>query len=445
MKSPQKSAGWLAQGLHAAAVGVLVLLPFHAVISTWAGTSLGYYLWFKSWKELLIGAMIFGSLYLLASDRGLGSVIFRRKINMLIIAYGLLHILTAIVFEAPPQAALVGILMNLRFLVFFGLVQIAAYYMPSHWNEHRLVRYIGWPAVIVVGFGFLQLTVLPDDFLRHFGYGPDTIQPFMTIDQKSDLIRVNSTLRGPNPLGAYLILPISMLVYWLVKRRNWLIAAGLTATGLILLASHSRSAMLGASVAGAVICLLQLPRKQLGRLVFIVVPLAVLGLVGAFLLRDTYLIQNTLFHTDENSPSSVSSNALHWQASSQAVIDIINNPLGQGPGTAGPASFYTDSSLKLAENYYLQIGQEVGVIGMVIFLAINVLIVAQLLRRSRQFWPAVLLASFAGIVIVNLFLHGWADDTLGVVWWGAAGATCSGAAAASVNNMKKAAAKPRPA
>src|SRR5437879_949183 len=95
-------------------------------------------------------------------------------------------------------------------------------------------RLLVWPAVAVVVVGLLQAFVLPLDFLRHFGYSSATIFPYETINHNSQYIRVMSTLRGANPLGAYLILPISgLLVLMTVGKRSWrrgLLLAGAVVT-----------------------------------------------------------------------------------------------------------------------------------------------------------------------------------------------------------------------
>jgi len=66
-------------------------------------------------------------------------------------------------------------------------------------------------ALIVAVFAILQVFVLPKDFLIYLGYGENTIQPYLTVDQNQDFIRINSTLRGPNPLGAYAVIVLSIL------------------------------------------------------------------------------------------------------------------------------------------------------------------------------------------------------------------------------------------
>ncbi|HSH18546.1 MAG TPA: hypothetical protein VK978_04110, partial [Candidatus Saccharimonadales bacterium] len=140
--------------------------------------------------------------------------------------------------------------------------------------------------------------------------------------------------------------------------------------------------------------------------------------------------QNIFFHTNEHSRSAESSNAGHVAAVRNGSADMVQAPLGSGTGTAGPASVYNQAPARIAENYYIQIGQEVGVLGLALFLAINVLVVRRLwaLRQSSTL-AVVLLASFLGITIINLLMHAWTDDTLAYLWWGFAGAAVGNSAA----------------
>jgi hypothetical protein len=127
-----------------------------------------------------------------------------------------------------------------------------------------------------------------------------------------------------------------------------------------------------------------------------------------------------LFHTDEHSLSSDSSNFDRLGHLKNGLKDIAHEPWGGGPGTAGPASVRNPERTRLAENYYLQIGQEVGVVGLLIFISINILVAAALFKQSGALSLA-LFASLIGLTIVNMLSHAWGDDTLGLLWWGLAG------------------------
>ena len=132
-------------------------------------------------------------------------------------------------------------------------------------------------------------------------------------------------------------------------------------------------------------------------------------------------VRLAVFHSSPGDSSlTEGSNDKHWEATAQGIQDVVRHPWGSGPGSAGPASFYNSAGTDLSENYYVQIAQEVGLIGLGLFIAINVLVVRSIVRRSGIL-PAALVASFAGISLINLLLHGWADDPLSLTWWALAG------------------------
>jgi O-antigen ligase len=104
-----------------------------------------------------------------------------------------------------------------------------------------------------------------------------------------------------------------------------------------------------------------------------------------------------------------------------AVDDIVSHPQGGGVGTAGPADFYNPGIARIAENYFLQIGQEAGIIGMALFIAICLFVGGLLYKLRAEPLAMALFVSLIGITFVNLLSHAWTDDTLAYIWWGLAG------------------------
>jgi O-antigen ligase len=272
-------------------------------------------------------------------------------------------------------------------------------------------------------FGLCQL-LLPIGFLAHFGYGPQTIPAYQTVDNKLDYQRIQSTLRGANPLGAYLVVIIGLVAARLRARalsRRWVLSGWLVLSVICLWFTYSRSAYLGVMLALGVVAVLNLPRHHWRRLAMVAATGLVLVVLGVVSLRNNNIVQNSLFHSDETSRSALSSNSKRASALQQGLSEVVHEPLGRGPGTAGPASTRNTHPARIAEDYYLQIGQEVGWIGLALFLAI-VVMTGKLLWRQRHDWLARgLLASLVGLSLVNLLSHAWADDTLGLLWGGLAG------------------------
>jgi chromate transport protein ChrA len=76
---------------------------------------------------------------------------------------------------------------------------------------------------------------------------------------------------------------------------------------------------------------------------------------------------------------------------------------------------------RISENYYLQIGQEVGWLGLGLFVAIVIMVGHSLWRLRHELLARTLFVSLIGISVVALVQHVWVDDTLALLWWGFAG------------------------
>lgn len=413
----------LVNGLALLYIGVICLLPFHAFFTTWIGSSVGYLDVWRIWKELII----VGSVPLVCW------LVWRNKITpkdpwpvWLIVAYMVLTVglgLVALaVHRVNTEALIYGLLANLRFVGFFLLVAVIA--VQTDVLRRHVTSVVLWGGLAVVTFGLLQIVVLPYDFLAQFGYGPDTIPAYHMVDNKLNYLRIQSTLRGPNPLGAYLLIIATLsVVYWRARlpRMSWRLMAYSIGVLIVLLFSYSRSAYLGL-LCSVLVVLIVMAKPHHRRYMVLGLGLVLTLFVGLFfVLRNNDVVQNTLFHTDESSRSAQSSNMARGEAMTNGLRDVLYEPLGRGPGTAGPASARNVYPARIAENYYIQIAQEVGWSGLALFLAINIYTGWLLWLRRKDTLVLALFASLIGITVVNMVSHGWADDTLGLLWWGLAG------------------------
>ncbi len=441
------------------ATAMMALLPFHAFLTVWASSLVGHYTAMRLWKEFLLAGLVIGCamLYLLPARHarmpglsGLsgtpGLVETWRRLRfsrptefwlatlipiylLLLAGYGA----AAYVAHAVSlKAAAFGVLLDSRFLVFFlviWLLSIRSDLIVRHWRQILLV-----PAAVVICFGLLQFSVLPADFLTHFGYGKQTIEAIQTVDQKADYQRIQSTLRGANPLGAYLVLVLAALGSLALRQtgskqragssRRSYYALAFAAACAALAMTFSRSAWIGTMATCGYLLWNTLRGTRYWRQVVVAgtVGLVIFGTVG-IMLRQNDTFQNAFLHTDEHSRSVTSSNQGHFMATTNGLRDVVRQPLGRGPGTAGPAS--VDNMVaapRLAENYFVQIAQEVGIFGVGLFVAINCLVARALWLRRSDALAVVLLAALVGISVVNLLSHAWTDDTLSYIWWGLAGA-----------------------
>ena len=426
---PDKTASQISLICSGIVAVIIILLPFHAFLTVWLSSVVGHYTLLRLWKEILLVPVSAGVIYLVARDSRLRKQLFGDWLSRLIGIYSFLLLVTGFIalfyHDVTAKALAYGELVDLRFLFFFLMVMVIAagsQRLSKKWTKLLLV-----PSAIVIFFGLLQYWLLPYDFLKHFGYGATTINPYETINHNLSYLRIESTLRGANPLGAYLVLIVSACATLLLASKKKLKYLMLLAGGLVALAlSFSRSAWIGAAASLAIVAWVPLKSDRLRRRLLIAAGvLVVLVCAAGLLLRNTTTFQDDILHTDNQSQASESSNQGHSAAFKAGVHDIVHQPLGGGVGTAGPASIYNNHPGRIAENYFLQIGQEAGVVGMGLFIAINIMVGLKLWRQRREPLALALFASLVGLSFVNMLSHAWTDDTLAYIWWGLAGISLS--------------------
>lgn len=401
---------------------IIALVPFHAFLTTWIGSNTGGLLVWRAWKELLLIPVVLVAATVTLRDSQLRKKLLTDRLTQLMLIFIVWQLFVAAMYGRQFEPLALGLAIQLRSILVFLVARIIAYFNPP--KTAFLEKLVLIPTLGVVIFAFLQMFILPYDFLKHFGYQKDlTIPPFFTIDEQLSQLRYASTLRGPNPLGTYLILPLILLlqkVYQRVKPQ-FIYIISVFAVVAVLYASHSRGAWIGAVAAGVTWLILLLPRKYMliGMSTVLVAVLLVAGL--GYQQRNTAFVQDVVLHDNPKTGGAISSNTGHIDAAKYAISDIQNKPLlGCGPGCAGPASSHNMSGVRFAENYFLQTAQESGLIGLGFLLAIFILAAYRLLQNNDQL-SLVLLAVFIGINVASLFSHAWADDTIAYLWWALAG------------------------
>jgi hypothetical protein len=399
--------------LHAPlSVGLSSLLPQHELL-------------IKSWKEVLLGVALVLSIILLTVHKQWR--VIHTKIIYLIAALGILNLLLIPLFYTNFESTIAGLFINLRALLFFALVYVAVRLYPQ---AHRLFLItFSAGALAVMVFAILQITILPNDILKYIGYNESTIAPYLTVDQNINYIRINSTLRGPNPLGAYAVIVLSVvLVAWLrgsrkLTRREEILAGILAAGSIIALwASYSRSAALAALVAVGVV-LAATYRRRISKTVWISLAAVAIVLTGSLVaLRDTQFVSQVILHEDPSEGNDVNSNDGHLESLAEGTSRMLKQPLGAGVGSTGSASLYTDEPI-IIENQYLFIAHENGWPGLALFFVITYFVLLGLWRRRAQWLALAVFASGVGLAVAGLFLPVWVDDTVAIIWWGLAAIT----------------------
>ncbi len=408
-------------------VGLLLVvfggIVFHAPLSVFFSSQLpDYSLFIKSWKEILMGIALL-VLGILLTVRKKWSI-FRSNLFYLIAAFAAINFVLIPAYFTGLEATVAGLLINLRYFLFFVLVYAAITLYPQA-RRWFVVTFIAG-ALIVVGFAILQSTVLPHDILASIGYGKETIAPFLTVDENMNYIRINSTLRGPNPLGAFAIISLAVaLALWLKgpkrlsNKELWVIIVLGLGSVVALWSSYSRSAALGAAVAVGGILLIVYGHR-LTKVVWAALFAAALVLGGSLVaLRDTDFVSHVILHEDPNEGNDVNSNDGHVDSLVDGTGRLLRQPLGAGIGSTGSASLFTQNPV-IIENQYLFVAHETGWFGLAVFLGIYGSVLWYLWKGRREWLALSVFASGVGLAFVGVVLPVWADDTVSIIWWGLA-------------------------
>ena len=317
-------------------------------------------------------------------------------------AYGLSHSSANSFFIRRFAEILLGIAL---FFVAINTVRTAA---ELQWVV-RWLTLAGWGcAAVAVAFYVVPeaATVWVLDRLARFDY-PGGYGALRYIeDDPAGTMRAIGTAVDPNVLGGMMILVAGLLAPQLFARERlwprWLTAIMLLTATLALYLTYSRSALLGLVTSVGVLALLKY-RK-----------LIPLGLVGLLLLLFLPQTQEYMARFYEGIMGQDLATQMRFGEYKDALILINRYPLfGVGFTGVPDIDIYLGVSM-----LYLTIAQNMGVIGLLIFLAIMVGFFTMLLRSWRQGYDAGLEAillgltgAVAGALVSGIFDHYWFNMT----------------------------------
>ncbi len=397
-------------------------MPFHVFLSQSLSLVTGGLSVWKLAKDVVIAGLATLCVLLVWRTRAYKDSKFNWYVGA-VAAYALLHILLYAAFRHTSlSVAALAAVYNVRLFLLLIIGLSAALLFGKKLDLNRIIRLVLIVSTVVALIGLVQY-FLPINTLSHFGYSEARgAKPSFLIDNKPNLPRVMATLREPNSLGAFLIVPILLLAYKFVESRRRLLIGGLLMLHvLVLLLTFSRSAWLGLFISGLLSVsvihgkwLLMFARRHVIWLTLLVVFVT----AGLFMLRGQYFVQNTLFHSDEHTVGQ-GSDQKHLSYTTEGIKAIAKQPQGHGPGTAGPVSVHTDKPF-ITEDYYVQLGYELGVAGLLLFLALCLAVFLQLKAVGTP-EAKILYSAFIGYGVCNLLLHTWANEAVATQWWLLAG------------------------
>ena len=409
--------------------GLLAYMPFHIFLAQSLSLSTGGLDVWKVAKDFVtIFLLVFAIVFALYSQKLRDNKVFRITL-ILAIVYGLLHFLTYIFSKQTSlSVAMLAATYNNRLFWYFLIAFVGVRLVKDKNIDVRVIKLILAISTLVCLVGLLQW-FLPKDILTHIGYSIERgVKPNFFINDDINYPRIMSTIRDPNSLGAFLILPTLLLasLYGKVKKeRKRLIAGLLLLHALILILTFSRAAWVGIIISGLTLLIISNKKKAsflLKQYWMILVALIILFGVGLYSQRQSYFVRSVVFRIDDkNKATDPDSDQLHVYFIEKGVNGVIQKPMGYGPGTAGIVSIQNENGGTLTENYYIQIAHEVGVFGLLIFVMAWGYVI-KLLVQAKSVLGTVLVASACAYAVMAMVMHLWSNEAVAAQWWLLAGA-----------------------
>jgi hypothetical protein len=223
-------------------------------------------------------------------------------------------------------------------------------------------------------------------------------------------VRLMGSFLSPIQLADYLVIPFGLLLALGLRGRMSLITLGLTGlTGYLVLETRTRVAIFALSAMVALLLLLRRAAATDRR-----VTGAVAASVAAIILVPFILAPIVLGKADAEA-----SNQGHISEWSYSLSEFAKHPQGSGLGSNSSASVRFGGVDRSNGNAFLLIGNELGVLGLVLFLGTLVLTARALARRLRvdpdpPFW--VISAALIGVGLAVQGLTHHSLESLPVAW-----------------------------
>ena len=409
----------------------IVGLPFHNVVMAelWELGIRGLPLDVVSaWKEVLLAV-------------ALGVVVWTRRgipfkstsTDWLALAFAAFVVVYAVIPQdwLGGNASGRGILYGLR----HGLTPVAAYVLGRslHLGRNDLRRVgalILGTAAVVAAWGLIDVYAIPLDAWRNSGapgwysdqlgldYGPAVSGlPENFVYNPGDerpLRRLVSTFLSPLATGYLLLVALLVAAAW--ARSRWLSAlSGLLLVGLLF--TYSRTAIAALALALGVLAYALRSWWPLAAATVLVVTgfffvkaYPEIGPETSFTPAELEFQRANARQEPEASgdPTSFDEPSFdsHLDSLREGIGTVVHHPQGFGLGNAGVTAKRTGEEIKAGESTYTELGVEVGLLGMLAFLAWNLAVLRRILPR----------APWLGAALVAVLALGIQTDVIGVHW-----------------------------
>ncbi|KKU80475.1 MAG: hypothetical protein UY05_C0006G0009 [Candidatus Peregrinibacteria bacterium GW2011_GWA2_47_7] len=398
------------------------LLPLHALLVTVLNFKLEVTevpLLITAWKEIVIALLTVFAIVNIVRKK---TTLRIDTVSVLILLYLGLGILSYFVheYEFGLKQWIFGMRFDFSFLIAFLIFRHLGF---SENQRAQLIKLLLLSSAIAVGYGLLTFVVflfVDPAMLTYLGFRNDwsTFIPgealaFCQRLENTGFCRLQSTFAGPNQYGIFLVFLAGAVWFSsfkeisILRYKNNLLAT----IAISLLLTLSRSAWIGfmAAVGMAVVVfygdeIKNSIKKRRAMLMVVMVSMVIMAVAALTIPSVRHAIIR---------PGSTSG---HFQNAYIATERMWKHPFGEGLATVGPASsyFHKPGEAFHPENWYLQVGIEMGWIGMALFLAIIVLMAQRLFKERLKMSAGVPLGKIAlfglcGIAIAGLFLHSFED------------------------------------
>ena len=263
---------------------------------------------------------------------------------------------------------------------------------------------------------FLMVITLPE-LINNHAFRLWSGRPLDNHFVAASLPQLRSLTPGPNPLGTLMTVLAAVTV--LMVSNKWWRYGLLTATGLTSGMTYARSAWLGAATMGSGTFFQGLGMKRF-KLWPVILGLSMLTGIALGAVRYQTPIADIFFHGE--------STEQHQEAAVQAAESGARNTtptlIGYGIGTTGPVVLDTPIASdkkypKISESWYIQLVQEIGLIGLALYLWFYMAVLRAIFKKDRSNiigWLGV------GLAINAIFLHVWSSDmNVNLMFWTLAG------------------------
>lgn len=419
-------------------LALIILLPFQGLIlsKAWAlGAPASLVSHLGAWKETLaLGVIVAGARSFIASGRRADTL--DRVALAFIGTVALYALLGPQIAPGAPSGSNVRLL-GFRELGGFVLLLLGARHAPLGPRfVERAGRVLLAVATVISAIAVFE-AINPDRWnqfvvqtIRYPAYQEAVLHASANLTSVitygsiggGKFVRVGSVFTNELTLAWFLVLPFALALERVVRRASRLALPIMLLLGAVLLLTQTRSAI----VAAAIVAFLALaraagrPRHWRTQAALLLAGVALIAIPAAFATGFADRAAATGSQRDNSS-------AGHISGIYTGLDTVAAHPLGLGLGTAaGTGQRLARQKLVIPENGYLDIGVQLGLLGMAVFIALTVVLLRWLRRAALREPDPLVTATWGagvGLAVAALFLQPWLDFSVTWSFWGIAGAT----------------------